>query len=287
MLIAVTAVIAAPLGAWAGHVFTDVPDDHLFHDDIAAIAEAGVTRGCNPPQNTNYCPQDNVTRGQMAAFMNRLGALSGGTPVVNAATAQEAETIAGWQPDELVRVAYDTVDPTFLDEDPFILPAMLGMGTLATATIEAPRDGFLVINAHSETSNYTESDFAVCGIVIDNEWIAEGSVATLEHNRDAEVNGEPVTNDFDFGEDVLTETGVNLEEDCVSSTTIAVEAGTYEVDFEALFAFETTEWWNHALSVLYVPFDGQGNPPTEFSVPMLTMDQLPELEQALRSRVTR
>jgi len=42
-----------------------------------------VTTGCAAGK---YCPNDNVTRGQMAAFMNRLGALQAGkTPVVNAA----------------------------------------------------------------------------------------------------------------------------------------------------------------------------------------------------------
>lgn len=101
-LVAVTALIAVPLGAWGSHAFSDVPSDHTFHNDISAIADAGVTRGCNPPANTEYCPEDNVTRGQMAAFLNRLGALSGGTPVVNAAT------VEGWTVSELGRVAYSS-----------------------------------------------------------------------------------------------------------------------------------------------------------------------------------
>ncbi len=32
------------------------------------MAGAGITKGCNPPVNTKYCPDDFVTRGQMAAF---------------------------------------------------------------------------------------------------------------------------------------------------------------------------------------------------------------------------
>ncbi len=39
--------------------------------DIALIAEWGITTGCNPPANDLFCPRDNVTRGQMAAFMRR------------------------------------------------------------------------------------------------------------------------------------------------------------------------------------------------------------------------
>lgn len=48
-----------------------MPDDHLFHTEITWLAEQGITRGCNPPDNTRYCPDDPVTRGQMAAFLNR------------------------------------------------------------------------------------------------------------------------------------------------------------------------------------------------------------------------
>jgi hypothetical protein len=52
--------------------FADVPDEHIFVDDIAWMAAADVTRGCNPPSNDRYCPSEFVTRGQMAAFMHRL-----------------------------------------------------------------------------------------------------------------------------------------------------------------------------------------------------------------------
>ncbi|HLT96302.1 MAG TPA: S-layer homology domain-containing protein, partial [Acidimicrobiia bacterium] len=52
--------------------FEDVPDDHVFSQDIAWLAENGITKGCNPPDNTQFCPDDPVTRGQMAAFMRRF-----------------------------------------------------------------------------------------------------------------------------------------------------------------------------------------------------------------------
>jgi len=76
-------LIAFPLGVLASHQFTDVPDSNTYHADIDALADAGVTTGCG--NGTTYCPSDNVTREQMAAFMNRLGALGAGkTPVANA-----------------------------------------------------------------------------------------------------------------------------------------------------------------------------------------------------------
>lgn len=48
-------------------------------DSIDRLAAAGITAGCNPPTNNQFCPDDPVTRGQMAAFLNRgldLGATS-------------------------------------------------------------------------------------------------------------------------------------------------------------------------------------------------------------------
>ena len=52
-----------------GH-FTD-DDGHLFEEDIDAIAEDGITKGCNPPANSNFCPDLDVDRGAMAAFIRR------------------------------------------------------------------------------------------------------------------------------------------------------------------------------------------------------------------------
>lgn len=72
IIVGVTTLIVAPLTAVATHSFTDVPNDNTFHEDIAWLKDADVTRGCNPPTNSLYCPDDNVTREQMAAFMRRL-----------------------------------------------------------------------------------------------------------------------------------------------------------------------------------------------------------------------
>lgn len=60
---------AAPAGA--SDRFDDVPDTHTFHNDIGWLADEGITRGCNPPDNTRFCPEDTVTRGQTAAFFVR------------------------------------------------------------------------------------------------------------------------------------------------------------------------------------------------------------------------
>ncbi|MGH2446545.1 MAG: S-layer homology domain-containing protein [Candidatus Limnocylindria bacterium] len=83
LTILITALLAFPMGiVLANHGFDDVPNSNPFHGDIDALVDNGVTAGCG---SGNYCPKANVTREQMAAFMNRLGALGPGKdPVVDA-----------------------------------------------------------------------------------------------------------------------------------------------------------------------------------------------------------
>jgi hypothetical protein len=43
----------------------------VFEGAIERLAQAGITVGCNPPTNNRFCPDNPVTRGQMAAFLKR------------------------------------------------------------------------------------------------------------------------------------------------------------------------------------------------------------------------
>jgi len=66
VLTATVALAALPPGG----TFTD--DDGNTHEgNIEAIAAEGITRGCNPPTNDRYCPDDLVERDQMASFLAR------------------------------------------------------------------------------------------------------------------------------------------------------------------------------------------------------------------------
>ena len=51
----------------------------VFEDSINRLAAAGITKGCNPPTNDRFCPNDLVKRDQMASFLTRALAL---TPIV-------------------------------------------------------------------------------------------------------------------------------------------------------------------------------------------------------------
>ncbi|HSM45191.1 MAG TPA: VanW family protein, partial [Acidimicrobiia bacterium] len=54
----------------APDAFSD-DNDSVHENDINRIAAGGITKGCNPPQNTQYCPREQVTRAQMATFLVR------------------------------------------------------------------------------------------------------------------------------------------------------------------------------------------------------------------------
>ena len=51
--------------------FFDDDDGHVLEAAINRIADAGITLGCNPPQNSNFCPNRILTRGEMATMLTR------------------------------------------------------------------------------------------------------------------------------------------------------------------------------------------------------------------------
>ncbi len=56
--------------------FSDVPTDYWAFASIEALNASGITAGCG---GTNFCPDDNVTRAQMATFLARALGLHWGT----------------------------------------------------------------------------------------------------------------------------------------------------------------------------------------------------------------
>jgi hypothetical protein len=86
----IAGMLLIPAAVYASHQFTDVPDSNQFHNSIDWMKDNNITVGCNPPANTRYCPSDNVTRGQMAAFMKRLAENN----VVDAATLDGEDSTA-------------------------------------------------------------------------------------------------------------------------------------------------------------------------------------------------
>ncbi|MGF1666168.1 MAG: SpoIID/LytB domain-containing protein [Acidimicrobiia bacterium] len=63
----------------APYDFRDVGSS-VHRDAITYISDLGITKGCNPPGNDRFCPEELVTRGQMAAFLVRALTLPQGEP---------------------------------------------------------------------------------------------------------------------------------------------------------------------------------------------------------------
>ena len=118
-VVVVSVVAAAPTAVWASNTFTDVPDTNVFHDDIDWMVDSGVTLGCGDGE---YCPDEDVLRQQMVAFMHRLA----DNQVV------DAGHLEGFSAVELApRAAFDSSNN--LDEVE---------GMVLSATIDAPAAGF-------------------------------------------------------------------------------------------------------------------------------------------------
>lgn len=132
LAVVVTALVVAPLTAVASHTFTDVPSSNTHHNDIAWLRDAEVTRGCNPPANTQYCPNNFVTRAQMATFLRNLAE----NQVVDAATLQ------GLTADELTVTSSVSFTGISLTNHDFTGSSALSLGSVS---VTAPADGYVLV----------------------------------------------------------------------------------------------------------------------------------------------
>lgn len=72
-------LLGTPLRSWSrggavgasGTRFSDVRFTNVFGADISALADTGITKGCNS-RGTQFCPDESVSRQQMAAFITNL-----------------------------------------------------------------------------------------------------------------------------------------------------------------------------------------------------------------------
>ncbi len=231
----VGALVAVPVAVYASHSFTDVPDSNTFHEDIGWLASVGVTKGCNPPANTEFCPKDNVTREQMAAFLRRLA--EGRVVDANTASAAkvatkalEADSLNGLSAGEIApRASFNVTDdaPNGLD---FTLPT----------NITAPAPGILLLSGGVDVVNTVNDHKYQCELELDNQHV-DGSLRIMH------LDGA---------------TGSSQEEDCATSSALVVDAGDYIVDLEVRFVDEASILSEASIWVLWVPLDAVGSIPT-------------------------
>ncbi len=150
-LIVLSIVVATPLAVMAAASFVDVPDTHTFSNDIQWLADAGVTKGCNPPANDRFCPDDNVTRAQMAAFMHRLAD----------SQAVDAGTVQGLEAEDLRPYVYTkrVVGPTEIPGVRSFEPVV---------SLDLPAGMFLVQAKAYFWNNDTVDTYADCRLITEN-----------------------------------------------------------------------------------------------------------------------
>lgn len=160
--------------AIASHVFTDVPDDNQFHGSISWLADNEVTVGCNPPANDEFCPEDNVSREQMASFMRRY-----------------AQTL-GMAADEVTDTA-DTVAITAAD-----------LTEVATIEVAPKAEANVSLNAHvtMEATATTSGTYHIVADSCDGDVVASGA---WQLNADAALTDLAATYSA-TGHDVISET---------------------------------------------------------------------------------
>jgi hypothetical protein len=240
-VLAVLTVISVPVAVFAagGH-FTD-DDDSIFESSIDWMADSGVTLGCNPPTNDRYCPDDNVTRGQMAAFMQRLAE----NKVVDAATAVEADdatTVGGYAPDDLIRAAGAHISI------PLGSGVALGATTpFGTVNITAPVDGVLLVNG--SLNLYCSGGLLGCNQSDGNTYV---NVDGDQYNRQYYA--------VDGGDSTLSGAAWNSS----NTAYVPVSAGDHTVAIDVANTgggAGATYVWSGGINVLFVPFGGDGNTP--------------------------
>jgi hypothetical protein len=238
----VGALVAVPIAVYASHSFSDVPDSNTFHEDIAWLKDSGVTLGCNPPANTLFCPKDNVTREQMAAFMRRLAE----NQVVDAATAVQADSATTANSATTASQADDSDQLDGFDAQGLAPRASFNSTadapdnnfTLETEII-APAPGILVISGGTDAYSNTLFDSFFCQLEV-NGTLVEGSLRNVMENPDVTTN---------------------YQEDCNTSGAVVVDADAYKVSFRTLDV-DAAGFFATSVSVIWVPFDGGGNTPT-------------------------
>ena len=239
LLIGATALaVMLPAIAIAGDRFTDVPDTDPFHTDIGWLADAGVTAGCNPPANDEFCPEDPVKRKQMAAFMRRFAVYLGAEDGI-VDSADDADTLDGVQANEIVRAAASDNPANVGDWD--------GTEIEDIVAIEAPSRGMLII---SYTVNLGKDN-------------SGGGTGIQSYSIEGRLDGTELGDGGDTFE---------LNFDDANDTTeayqrvVTVDPGTYDVSVAIRQAgaptTDLTFVYDRSLTVLFVPFDGGGATPS-------------------------
>jgi S-layer family protein len=140
--------LAIPGLALANHNFADVPTSAFYHNAVEWVFNRGITAGCG---GGNYCPNNAVTRGEMAVFLRAEG--NALTPRFLTQTEGPAVLDLSTQPVWCVTAAYTPTFPETARVDSWV--AMTSTNSM----------GFFVRNVYSTNGGvgWNNLDAAVVG----------------------------------------------------------------------------------------------------------------------------
>ena len=240
-------------GAATAPAFSDLDTDGDGQGNNAEIdawlADNGVTLGCNPPANDQFCPGDNVRRETMAAFMRRLAenqvvdaktaitaeTATNATNATNAAnaasavSADDADQLDGLNSDELVRAYGATRTST--------LTNVTTPTNLATLQAEAPVAGVFAITAVSD---------------IEHDCTQSGS--GIRGDTQLKVNGTSLVTTQEARDECVAPYDIAYAATAAATVAVEVPAGTHTIDFD--WDPTTGAMWSStaSITVIFTPF---------------------------------
>jgi hypothetical protein len=125
--------------AGTGILFTDVPSDYWALDWIEQLYAEGITIGCDTDP-MRYCPNQSVTRAEMAVFLLRSKYGDDYVPPVVTDTGFDDVPITHWAANWIAQLAEEGittgVTPTLFDPEGFVTRAQ--MAVFLVRTFELP-----------------------------------------------------------------------------------------------------------------------------------------------------
>ncbi len=253
LALALLVVVMAPVAVIAaGGTFTD-DEDSIFEADIEWLASANVTKGCNPPTNDLFCPDANVNRGQMAAFMHRFANFLGAEDGI-VSQADNAGTVDGFDAHEIARVAYD-VD---VEGDPVVVTGLVDVETIMSVEITAPTGGWITVSGQTNLHHNTDVGAAICQISVDD------------------IDGNPGADILDGSQTTEIPQAVDELEGCsTQGAFMTFFGGTYTINFDVAVFLQNTSADEGTLIAQFTPFSGSGTQPLIVILPpIITLGEL-------------
>ncbi len=269
--VVVLAVMAPVAVIAAGGTFVD-DDTSIFEGDIEWMAANGITSGCGPD---TYCPEDNVTRGQMAAFMKRLATkkvVDAATAVTadSAATAEDAALLAGAAPAQ-----YQTVVAGVACDGVTCVDGGLTNTELLELEITVPAAGYIALDGSFDVVLTNPSNEYVAG------WMTLNGDASSFDGCEGSFLGIPLG-----ANRVLGSASLSFLENPIAhamssvSPAIAVSAGTHTI---SLCDFATAATSTYSASLTAVWSASGSATPASAPAAMDASDVSPELVATLEA----